>query len=243
MNWLQYFQHNREHRRPIPWELGIHISAKLHRPLIHSLQRFQIGESGEGLHLRRYAATTRNPTYEAAIDLFIKEEQEHARLMACVLEQLHGPLLSRHWSDVCFMALRRPFGLRTELLVLLVAEMIARRYFRALKEGTDDPVLVAVFGQILHDEEGHLAFHAAYLNREFASRPFAQRLLTLMFWRMLFRAACAVVILDHRHVLREVGVSRADFRRDCGDIFDEMAARIFSPAHVLCEPTPATPIP
>ena len=243
MNWLHYFQHNREHRLPIPWEQGIRIDSSLRLPLIRSLQRFQIGESGEGRHIRGYAAAKNDPIYEAAIDLFIKEEQEHARLMARVLHCLHGPLLSRHWSDVCFMALRRPFGLRCELLVLLVAEMIAQRYFRALQQRTADPVLEAVFAQILHDEGGHLAFHATYLNRDFAPLPFVHRLVVQMFWKILFRAACVVVICDHGGVLRAVGVSPPRFWRDCGGIFDEMAARIFSPAHVLSEPKVALSIP
>jgi hypothetical protein len=51
---------------------------------------------------------------------------------------------------------------------------------------------------------------------------------------VLFRAACLVVIVDHRAVLRGAGVSAATFWWDCGLIFDEVAAGIFS-----CAPTPA----
>jgi len=38
---------------------------------------------------------------------------------------------------------------------------------------------------------------------------------------------------DHRAILRAVGVAPREFWRDCGLIFDEVAAGIFSPAHVL----------
>jgi hypothetical protein len=233
-NWLNYFKSNRIHRREIPWEREINVQPRLLRPLIRSLQRFQVGESGEGHHLRRQAVKSGDADYQAAIDLFIKEEQEHARLMAEVLKKLNAPLLGHHWSDGCFILLRRLFGLHHELLVLLIPEMIAKRYFRALCDGFADPTLQAVCGQILYDEEGHLAFHVDYLQRTFASHSLVARVLLRACWRVVFRAACLVVIVDHRAVLQGAGVSAATFWWDCGLIFDEVAAGIFS-----CAPTPA----
>jgi hypothetical protein len=194
------------------------------------LQRFQIGESGEGRHLRAHAAGTGDADYEAAIDLFIKEEQEHARLMAAILRRFQAPLLQRHWSDGCFMFLRHVAGLKEQLLVLLLPEMIAKRHFRALHDGTADPVLKNVFAQICHDEEGHLNFHIDTLQQLFAEWPWWRRAAVRAFWRLLFRASCVVVIWDHRAVLSAVGVSKSLFWWDCGLIFDEVAARIFSSA-------------
>ncbi len=228
MNWLNYFQHNRSHRRTVPWERGIHVEPYLCRALIRSLQRFQVGESGEGKHLRRAAATLDDPDYAAAIDLFIREEQEHARLMAEVLKALGAPLLKRHWSDGCFILLRRLFDLQFEVLVLLVPEMIARRYFRAVHDGTRDPVVRAVCAQICHDEEGHLAFHIDTLQRLFAGRSLWFRAMTRVGWRLLFRLACLVVMLDHRSILTRCGVSPARFWWDCGLIFDEVAASVLN---------------
>ena len=237
--WLQYFQHNRDHRLPVPWERGIDIELALRAPLIHSLQRFQVGESGEGRHLRKQAATTGDPAYEAAIGLFIKEEQEHARLMARILAELGAPLLERHWSDGCFILLRRLFRLKHEVLVLLLPEMIAKRYFRALHDGTQDAVLRALFEQIGRDEEGHLAFHIDFLQAALAPMSLPARALLRLAWRGSFRAACLVVMWDHRAALRAVGMSPARFWWDCGLIFDEVAAAIFScaPTPVLSRPT------
>lgn len=242
MKWLHYFEHNRTHRRTIPWEKGVQLRGPLRPVLIRSLKRFQLGESGEGQHLRRQAARTGDPIYEAEIDLFIKEEQEHARLMARILGELRVPLLRFHWTDACFILLRRLFDLRTELLILLVPEMIARHYFRTLRDGCPGEVLRAVFGQILQDEEGHLAFHADYLNRAFQNKSFAAKVLVLAGWRMVFRAACLAVILDHGVLLRQLGVSAGKFWEDTGATFDEVAARIFSPSHVLSRPQLALPV-
>ncbi|EEF60332.1 ferritin-like domain-containing protein [Pedosphaera parvula] len=227
-NWLRYFDYNRVHRREVPWNKGVNVATRLRGPLIHSLQRFQVGESGEGRHLRKQAATTNDSVYMESIDLFIKEEQEHARLMAEVLKLLDAPLIGHHWSDTCFILLRRLFGLNQELLVLLMPEMIAKRYFRAVRDGVDDPVVRAVCAQIVHDEEGHVAFHMEFLQGAFVDLSIPSRLALRTVWRILFRASCMVVLWDHRKILREAGVSTAQFWWDCGLIFDEVAAGIFS---------------
>jgi hypothetical protein len=226
--WLKYFQHNRTHRLPVPWELSVNTEPKLRKPLIASLQRFQVGESGEGRTLKRHAAATGNPDYIEAIHLFIKEENEHARLMSEILKRLDAPLLKSHWTDNAFIALRHGFGLEEELLVLLIPEMIAQRYFRALRDGTTDPVVRAVCEQIMHDEDGHVAFHVSYLQEALAKLPLLRRALLRIGWRVLFRGACVVVMYDHYSVLRAVGVSPANFWWDAGLIFDQNAAAIFT---------------
>lgn len=231
--WLNYFEWNRANRPPAPWENGIGIEPHLRVPLIRSLQKFQIGESGEGRRLRRHAAATGDQTYAAAIDLFIKEEQTHAALMAKVIKQLDAPLLKGDWSHNCFLFMRHLFGLHQELMVLLLPEMIAKCYFRALYDGTRDPVLRTVFGQIARDEDGHLAFHVEYLRGAFANMSFNSRILAQVGWRFIYRATCLVVMFDHRGVLRALGVSQRKFWDDCGRVFDEVAAGIFSPAQVL----------
>lgn len=231
--WLNYFEHNRVHRLFIPWEEGANIEAHLRRPLIRSLRRFQVGESGEGRKLRRHAAQTGDPVYARAIELFVREEQEHARLMGELLRRLGAPLLRRHWSSDCFKWMRRACGLRVELLVLLLPEMIAKCYFRVLHDATRYSVPRAIFAQILHDENGHVAFHVEYLRRAFEGLSFTRRIAIQVAWRLVYRATCAVMIADHGPVLRACGMSLKRFWNDCGRVFDETAAGIFSPATVL----------
>jgi hypothetical protein len=225
--WLRYFQRNKEERLEIPPEQKFCPEPHLRAPLIRSLRRFQLGESGEGRHLRLHAALTGDGVYQQCIDLFIKEEQNHARMMAVILRALGVRLLQRHWSNACFVRLRRLFGLDEELLTLLVPEMMAQRFFRALRDGTGDPGLRAVFNQIVHDEDGHVAFHTDFLRHRLAGLTLPRRAMLRAGWRVIFRAACVAVILDHRMVLRAVGVSPAAFWWDCGLIFDEVAASLF----------------
>lgn len=225
-DWLNYFKENARQRLLIPWELGIIAEPYLRRPLIRSLQRFQVGEQGDGLHLHKAAAKTQNPDYRAAIDLFIKEEQEHSRLLVRLIEGMGGSLLQHHWSDTCFVFLRRLPGLRMELLVLLVAEVIAQVYYKALHDGTADAVLRSVFAQILHDEHGHVAFHCAYLRQIFARLSPLTRWLISKNWNLFSMFVCLIVIYDHRTVFRAIGVTPRTCWRDCMQAF--RATRIFT---------------
>jgi hypothetical protein len=226
--WLDFFKRNRDNRPVISWKKGLQVEACLRRPLIRSLQRFQIGESGEGRHLMKGAQRAGDKHYAQAMELFIKEEQEHARWLAEILQRLDAPLLTRHWSDMAFMGLRRLLGLKQELFVLLVAEMIAKRYYHTLREGTNDPVLRQVFGLMLEDERGHVAFHTEFLQREFSTWSLPTRAAVRLLWRTLYRGACLVVMLDHRSVIRATGDSLPAFWWDCELIFDEVAAAMFS---------------
>ncbi|HWN94397.1 MAG TPA: ferritin-like domain-containing protein [Methylomirabilota bacterium] len=227
-HWLNYFEQNRENRHVIPWKDDVSITPHIVQPFIRSLQRFQIGESGEGRHLRAAANATGDLDYIKAIDLFIKEEQEHARLMAEILKRLNAPLLTSHWSDGCFILLRRLFGLNEELMVLLVPEIIAKRYFRVLHDSIADESVKAMCGQILHDEEGHVAFHIEFLRRAFSEKSLASRAMLRAGWRILFRLSVAVVLLDHRSLLNACGVPARNFWWDCELMFDDVSAQIFA---------------
>jgi len=120
---------------------------------------------------------------------------------------------------------------------LLLPEMIAKVYFRALHDGSNDPVLRAVTEQIERDEDGHLAFHVSYLHRAFENMPFGRRIAIQVVWRLVYRAACVVVIGDHRDLLRALRIRPGHFWHECGLIFDAVAAAIFQPSRMLAAPS------
>ena len=130
--WHDYFQSRRTNRPQFTLPSRI-VRRGNHDALIHSLQRFELGESGEGTHLKAVAAQLGDPTYQQAISLFIREEQDHSQWLGAILDALGAPRLHWHWSDALFVMLRRRMGLKTEICVLLVAEMIAKRYYAALR--------------------------------------------------------------------------------------------------------------
>lgn len=233
-HWRRYFENNLTGRDDWNDVTELSLNCDNREALIRSLQRFQVGESGEGNNLKKCAASLHDEDYRAAIALFIAEEGEHARLLSRALQLLDAPLLQGHWSDALFILIRRlggsgRRGLRLELMILLVAEMIAKRYYRALYEGVRDENLRRMCAQILRDEVGHVAFHCDYLRGDFAGLPADSRVLARGVWRAFFRVVCLIVALDHRDALRDCGVSTSDWWRDCNAIFDCTATRIFAP--------------
>jgi hypothetical protein len=227
VDWVEYFARNRVERINIPWELGVHIAPHMRAPLAKSLQRFQIGESGDGAHLKHVAARTGDRQYALAVEAFVLEEQEHAAIMAGVLRCLDAPLLEGHWSNGCFRLICTLSGLRTELLVLLVAEIVARRYFSLLLESTSDAVVGAMCRQIVHDEDGHIAFHCDTLRPFITRLPMPLQSVIRAAWRVFFGTVCLLVTYDHRALLRAVGCRPVTFHRGCLALFDTVAAGVF----------------
>jgi hypothetical protein len=237
---LQGFQDRRllraEDPRPLP------PGGPLHPAIVRSLQRFQLGESGDGAGLVRLAERD-DPDYAAAMRLFVAEEQEHARLLAAVLGAVGESLLDGDWSERVFVGLRRALGLRLELVVLTTAEVVALRYYRALRDGGTDPLLVELGRRVLADEQHHVPFHVDRLREGFARTPPAGRRVAALAWWALMAGAALVVAVDHGAALRALGVPPARFFRDVlalfrpvvresllGDRRDRVDRRVPSPA-------------
>ncbi|MFI7011195.1 ferritin-like domain-containing protein [Streptomyces sp. NPDC050145] len=216
-DWVRDFEEARERRAALgdpDWTRG----ARLPRALVRSVQRFQVGEDGDGGALLAKAARAGDPSYTRAARLFVAEEQNHARLLAGVLGAAGAGTLRSHWSDAVFVRLRRLLGLRLELLVLMIAEVVALRYYRALRDGAPDPLLAEVAGRILADEERHVPFHCRRLREGFARLPRPAVRLVTGGWRLLLVGAAWVVAADHSGALRRCGVTRRAFVRDTAGI-------------------------
>jgi hypothetical protein len=130
-SWLHYFQQNRLNRTEPQWELPLEGDPLALRELARSLSHFQLGESGQGTHLLREARRTHadDPAYQEALLLFIREEQEHARLLQKLVERYYGRLVTRHWTHTLFRTLRRALGVGFEIQVLVIAELIGTAYY------------------------------------------------------------------------------------------------------------------
>lgn len=227
MNWPEYFQHNEKTRREIPWHLGINIDKKLRGPLIRSLQRFQLSESGDGVHIRRGAAAVGDEEYVTSINCFLKEESIHAETLDRVLKIMDAPLLKSHWSHGCFVFARRFLGFHVELAVILVAEMVAMRYYQILHRGISDPVLNTIFAQMVHDEAKHLEFHYETLHVWLKKRSFITRSILRTGLRTFYQIAFLAVVYDHRELMRVLEVPPGDFLRECDALFTYVLVQLF----------------
>ncbi len=170
-----------------------------------SLPTFQLGETGTGRHLLAMARREGNADYVEAMRLFVIEEQEHSRLLAMACEAVDAPLLATHWTDRVFQWARRLLGLRAEVLMLLVAELIAVCYYATLAAGVGDQVLGRIFARIHADELRHLDFHAGTLPRHLARWSTPTWWCARVVWTMTVIGSAVVVAWDHRQVLRACG--------------------------------------
>jgi len=231
-DWLAYFRQNRLDRRGISWHEGILLEPAVRGPLARSLARFQLGESSDGSHLlaaaQRLSCKTGDPGYSHAIELFIAEEQEHSRLLARVLQLMNAPLLQRHWTDWLFRRCRHLLGLHQEISVLLMAEIIALKYYGAVRNECRAPVLEIVCEQILADEKFHVRFHCERLHDAVARQSQPVRAACWLVLSAMFAAAATVVAWDHRRAFGALGSSVTDFLRDSWVNFFAARAAIFS---------------
>ncbi|RDH76652.1 ferritin-like domain-containing protein [Mycolicibacterium moriokaense] len=202
------------------------IPDRVRRPLVDSIRRFQLGESGDGAQLLAKAARAGDREYLQAAELFVAEEQQHAHLLLRLLGYLGGEPMSRHWSDATFVRLRRLMGLRTELMVLTVAEVVALSYYGGLARSGPDDVVRAVAGRIVADEHPHVRFQQQRLQSGFAGSPVTARALAFVFWWLTAVGATFVVAVDHGPLLDAIGYRRTRFIRDVLAEFSEVVASV-----------------
>lgn len=193
--------------------------ARLDPAVVRSVQRFQVGESGDGAALIRKTERAGDPAYTEAVRLFVAEEANHARMLELLLAAAGHGTIASHWSDSFFVALRRALGLRLELMVLTVAEVVALRYYQALRDGADDPLTTRVAGLVLADEMRHVPFHRQRLRAAFTTSPRPVRLVAVATWWIVLLGSLTVVAVDHGRALRRLGVTRIRFVADVLTLF------------------------
>jgi len=224
--WLKYFETNKSNRSVQNFSGKPSLEPALRPSLIYTLQRFQVGETGDGNHLRDYAQTTGDDAYMMCIDMFVKEEQEHARLLAQVIQSMEGNLIKWHWTDAAFVSLRRLLGLNTEILVLYIAEIIGKSFYRVVRDNCADSSLSELFDQIVHDELGHLEFHCQYLVAKLGKMSAPVKSVMVLCWGFLFYSASCVFIIDNRDALAKLKMPMLSFLQECSKIFIGCAGRI-----------------
>lgn len=210
-SWLTHFQRNAARHQVlearIEWDAPVTLTATARRAFVRSFQRFELGESGDGERLLAKAALFGDPTYLAALELLVDEEQKHSVLFRRGLDRLQAPALESHWSDFAFTALRRVLGLRTELALFLIAETVAMSYFIALAKHAPDAVLRAVGHRIATDERDHIRFQIDRLRIGFRRTPGLVRAAVGLVWFLVAVGATTVLVADHHAALRFCGLS------------------------------------
>lgn len=220
-SWLAYFQQNQLHRREPAWEVRSSMPPAAARHLARSLSHFQLGESGEGKFLLAEARRSYpcDFAYYQALDLFIKEEQEHSRLLGHLVTRFGGSRIRSHWTHFLFRVLRRALSVHFELQILVIAELVGTAYYRLLERYSSDTTLLEVCALILRDEAQHIAFHGDRFKENQGRWLPMERAGWVAQFQLFFLGAVNVAWMDHRRALTALGATRAEFlsetRQEC----------------------------
>ena len=215
--WIRHFEKNRSGWTEPDWKAACELPRSLREPLAKSIAIFQLGESGDGTTIRRYAKKLEGITgmdnYDAALCLFITEEQRHAGLLAKVVGYLDGERLETQWSNSCFSKLRHFINLEFSIQILVTAEIIGMTYYAALGRHCGDQTVVALCNKLVRDEVKHITFHVEFLSERFSDSGRAGRMLWAAQFRAIFEGTLHAMWLDHGGCLKNFGTRRGDFFR------------------------------
>jgi 1,2-phenylacetyl-CoA epoxidase catalytic subunit len=190
-----------------------------------------VGEGSRGQRLlergQKYGRAVNDPHFAGALEIFIKEEQQHSRYLAAFLKSQSVPLLQKQWVDTIFRKLRGLAGLELSLTVLVTAELIAVPYYRALRGATGSPILRMICTRILDDEASHLKFQASMLSRVASERTSALQRALAELHRLFLLGTILIVWIEHGPVFEAAGYSFRRFKNETLLEFSEWnAARI-----------------
>ncbi|TDU70611.1 hypothetical protein EI77_02658 [Prosthecobacter fusiformis] len=230
-SWIHHFQTNAAVHDQILFEgQPCTLPEAVRVPVAHSLAIFQLGESGTGSRLRRYArevAPLENfRGYQRAIDLFVCEEQAHSRLLGRLVGHLGGTLLQKQWTNSVFRRLRFLVNLEFAIQVLLTAELVAEVYYGTLYLRVEDKSVRNACRQILRDEMKHLEFQRQFLAERLATFSPIGRYLWNCQFRLIHALTTRVVAWDHRACLKALGMSRDSFVQRCHQAHERFQARL-----------------
>lgn len=211
-DWVAYFEENNRHRLEIDFTREPELCEWEKQLIFPSIQSFQKGEASEGRFLlqcaERYARRNSAPEYLEAMQWFVREENWHSAYLKKYMDHHQVPVRRRTVLDDIFRMLRKVGGLRSEVIVLVTAEMIALSYYRALGECVDSPALKSICRQMLRDELRHIVFQS-YTLYQLRSNSF-EKLLRIL----LMEITMSVVWIAMKNVFRAGGYS---YRRLAGD--------------------------
>jgi hypothetical protein len=216
-HWLTHFERNQENRVEPDWNAPQTIPAEAVRPLVRSLEQFQLGDGGGPACLIAWNAEQFRSSSEGMgrlVDLWFTEEREHARLLGEAVTRFGGRCIQWHWSFATFCMVRKWLGVRFELTVLLLTEIVSTVYYRLLRRHGQDRALRSMCRLILRDEAGHIAFHRDRLARAARAGLVSHGPLWEGRFRMLGLAAATMLWINHAPGLKALGASRKEFYRE-----------------------------
>jgi hypothetical protein len=217
--WLNHFEYHAEQPRGASAGTLNALRPEERRLIARSIATFQLGEQSDGSGLLRaacrFAVTHGDELLPRITELFIREEQRHARLLREFMGEHGIRARSRHWSDAIFRRIRRLAGFELYLHVLITAELIGNVYYHALESLTGCQRLRILCRTLIADELAHIGYESDLILELRARKPAPLRTLIRLLHRAFFCGAAGAVWISHRAVLRGAGYTGGGFLRAC----------------------------
>jgi hypothetical protein len=213
-SWIEHFTRNKQNRPEPDWAALINVPPAVLKPMLRSVEQFRLGDGGGPASLIAYNAESfrsRTAEMRKIVDLWFAEEAEHARLLGCAVKRFGGRIITSHWSFMAFCFCRRVLGVKFELQVLTLTELVSTAYYRLLRNHSPDGPLAAMCELILRDESGHVAFQRDRLAAAGCPRPELRGLLWRIQFLLLGYAAGTMLWINHAPCLKAIGGSRGEF--------------------------------
>lgn len=213
--WAQFFIRNQKNLPVLPWDEVYNLSHLEKNAIGKSIATFQLGESSDGHSFisagLKYIDHSGDARYLDALKLFIAEENRHAATLGRFMEKHDLPFKKKQWTDSVFRFVRKLGELDTCITVLVTAELIAKPYYRALRDATRSCLLKEICTQILKDEEQHILFQTSTIGKLRASFSPTRLILTEIIQKLLMAGTSLVVWLEHAKVFIAAGWTFSSF--------------------------------
>ena len=226
--WIGHFNRNHTNRPEPDWTAPVSLPPGVLAPMLRSIEQFRLGDGGGPASLIAHDAERfrgRTAEMRQIVDMWFAEEAEHARLLGCAVKRFGGRIITSHWSFSAFCLCRRVFGVRFELQVLTLTELVSTAYYRLLRNHSPDGPLAAMCELILRDEAGHVAFQRDRIAGGGCPQPGLQG----WFWRIQFLlcgyAAGTMLWVNHAPCLKAIGGSRTEF---CAEVTRQLTRFLHS---------------
>jgi hypothetical protein len=215
--WVSYFRENLEIRR-INWRQPATITKTELKPILKSLQAWQLGETSDGKNLLKasssYAQKIGDPYYIKAVQLFIKEEQKHGNNLGKYLDMIGEPKIQKNWGDTLFRKIRYlNNSMEWWTLAVIAVESTAQIFYQSLKDASQCKLLKEICTDILIDEAPHIHFQRERLSIIFHSKNAAAKNISYLFYSYFFMATSMVVWMAHRKVFKAGSNSFSEYYR------------------------------
>ena len=200
--WTNHFLKNSLIKR-INWNIEPNLNDLERKKILKSLQAWQLGETSEGKHLlhaaEKYAISTNDNEYPAAVKLFIKEEQKHGNNLGKYLDLIGEARIKKDWGDSLFRKIRyHNTNMEIWTLAVITVESVAQIFYQALKDATQCKLLKQICTDILIDEADHIIFQKERLYIIFSQKAPFSKFIAYHAYSCFFFCTSLIVWLAHK---------------------------------------------